>query len=83
MTRMTMILAATAFALTTAAPVLAQDQMAAKMSKADTAMMKRCAGMSHEKMARDAKCAAFMKAHPDAMKSGDAMMAHDDQMKKK
>ncbi len=72
---------AVAMAITAVTPAMAQDQMK-KMSKADTAMMTRCQALGHDAMAKDRKCVAFMKAHPDAME-GDAMMAHDDQMKKK
>jgi hypothetical protein len=48
--------------------------MAGKMSDKDMAAMKMCKKMSHDAMAKDAKCMDMMKMHPDAMKMHSGMM---------
>jgi hypothetical protein len=48
--------------------------MAGKMSDKDMATIKMCKQMSHDAMAKDAKCMDMMKMHPDAMKTDSAMM---------
>lgn len=48
--------------------------MAGKMSDKDAATVKTCRGMSHDAMAKDAKCMDMMKMHPDAMKPDSGMM---------
>lgn len=49
-------------------PAAAQNA-APKLSKADTQTMERCQGMAQDAMAKDRKCAAFMKKHPDMLKA--------------
>jgi len=48
----------------------AASDMSGSMSKSDTAMMKKCQGMSQSAMQKNKKCMAMMKEHPDMMQSG-------------
>ena len=81
--RILALVAASALALSLAAPAFAQDAMAngamssgpaMKMSAKDTKTMKKCNAMSHDMMMKNADCMKLMKTHPDMM-GGDNMMS--------
>ena len=74
------LLAVAALSLGAAAPAVAQDAVASpdqmvphdqmspgsmKMSAADKRKMKSCNATSHDAAAKDRRCAALMRAHPD------------------
>lgn len=88
--RILTLLAISAMSLAASAPAVAQGAMAqggmakgsmSHMSAADARMMNSCKAMSHEAMMKNRNCARMMRMHPDMMK-GDAMMRHDNMMKK-
>ena len=81
MTRKHMIIGAFAIALVGNIPASAQMQSGSmksgammadhgnmKMTKSQIMTMKKCHGMSHRMMMKNAKCAAMMKMHSDMMK---------------
>ncbi len=79
--RVLTLIAASAFAVSLAAPAMAQDNMSSgamassssmKMSPMMMKKMNKCKAMSHDMMMKNASCMKMAKMHPEMM-SGDSM----------
>ena len=63
------------FAALTLTAIAAPAFAAPTQAQIDAATKARCDKLPAAKAAKDAKCVAYAKAHPDAMQAGDAMMS--------
>lgn len=77
MTKFTLSLATLALSLAAGAPALAATPA---MTKAEMALMAKCAKLTPAAAAKNAQCVALKKAHMDSMQAGDAMMSQGDAM---